>query len=374
MGSFDDRSLFIGDLSVFCTEDDLKNVFASFGPVEEVKIKRSKTTNISLCYGFITFEYGDSALTALKEMNGALVCGRMLRINWAMSSHNNEEMDSHDSKKTKVYDFNHKDTSIVTCIDSKEFTINEAYLKNTFSLHGNVLHVVIKRYAINSESGENSGYAFLYFEKSLDGIAAAVKTANTFQDTVVSRIRFKASITKALAVYIQKLNNQLELNDKSAMRNDYSSLSISPRAMKQQSSLDQFNQNPHYFHLQASPYVQQQQGLVQQPSYPYQLVTVAMPLPSGQNQQYWPNGHPVNYGIPSNVTTTTESMAYISPPVYYSRHMLARSPNSNYQSQYYNNENNAYNVNSSGFVLSDPNINPSNCLPINQSVHKLNYW
>jgi RNA recognition motif-containing protein len=72
--------LFLGDLSYFCGENDLQNVFQRFGYIEDVRIIRNKTTKKSLSYGFIEFATASSAVNALKEMNGAIVCGRAIRL------------------------------------------------------------------------------------------------------------------------------------------------------------------------------------------------------------------------------------------------------------------------------------------------------
>lgn len=40
------NSLFIGDLSKFCTEQNLEELFSSYGEITEVKIKRNISTGI----------------------------------------------------------------------------------------------------------------------------------------------------------------------------------------------------------------------------------------------------------------------------------------------------------------------------------------
>jgi RNA recognition motif-containing protein len=74
-------SLFIGDLSFFCTELDISNAFESYGDLLEIKIKRNQETNRNLSYGFIRFAASSNAKKALDEMDGRILCGRPMRSN-----------------------------------------------------------------------------------------------------------------------------------------------------------------------------------------------------------------------------------------------------------------------------------------------------
>lgn len=76
-------SLFVGDLSMFCTEVELEQVFAPYGELLEIKIMRNEETNRNLSYGFIKFATVACANAALEELNGFILCGRPLRIGWA---------------------------------------------------------------------------------------------------------------------------------------------------------------------------------------------------------------------------------------------------------------------------------------------------
>ena len=73
------NSLFIGDLSKFCTEGHLEDLFSPFGPIVEVKIKRNNTTGKTLSYGFVSFVNDESAVSALAALDGQTFHGRHLR-------------------------------------------------------------------------------------------------------------------------------------------------------------------------------------------------------------------------------------------------------------------------------------------------------
>ena len=71
------RSLFLGDLSSFCTEMDIVNHFQRYGIIEEIKIMKGKD-NKALGYGFLVFLDPESAVRA-KELDGTIFLGRTLK-------------------------------------------------------------------------------------------------------------------------------------------------------------------------------------------------------------------------------------------------------------------------------------------------------
>jgi RNA recognition motif-containing protein len=75
----DGCSLFLGDLSIFCTEKDIEDAFHQFGEIVEVRVQRSKETARALSYGFIEFADSPSAEAALNSMNNYVLKGRPLR-------------------------------------------------------------------------------------------------------------------------------------------------------------------------------------------------------------------------------------------------------------------------------------------------------
>jgi hypothetical protein len=78
-------TLFLGDLSRYCSENQIKEFFISYGiSIREVKIARApERPEKSLSYGFVTMASPEEALWVLENLQGALLCGRPLRIRWA---------------------------------------------------------------------------------------------------------------------------------------------------------------------------------------------------------------------------------------------------------------------------------------------------
>jgi RNA recognition motif-containing protein len=71
------RSLFLGDLSCYCHEQDIYNAFKSYGEIESIRLMRGKDNRV-LGYGFITFVDVRSTIAA-QAMNGTVVVGRPLK-------------------------------------------------------------------------------------------------------------------------------------------------------------------------------------------------------------------------------------------------------------------------------------------------------
>jgi hypothetical protein len=73
------RTLFVGDLSYFCGEEDLCNLFAQFGPILTVRVRRG-VTGESLMHGFIALESAEAAQRAISQLDGIEYMGRNMRL------------------------------------------------------------------------------------------------------------------------------------------------------------------------------------------------------------------------------------------------------------------------------------------------------
>ncbi|PWA50087.1 RNA recognition motif domain, eukaryote, Nucleotide-binding alpha-beta plait domain protein [Artemisia annua] len=75
--------LFVGGLSYDTNEPVLKDVFGQHGELIEVKVICDHKSGKSKGYGFVHFISEDSASKALTEMDGQLLDGRNIRIQYA---------------------------------------------------------------------------------------------------------------------------------------------------------------------------------------------------------------------------------------------------------------------------------------------------
>lgn len=77
------NKLFVGSLPYHVTEDELKNLFSSFGEIVSVHIVTDKMTGRSKGFGFVEMGSSESAQKALEELNGKEFEGRTLIVNEA---------------------------------------------------------------------------------------------------------------------------------------------------------------------------------------------------------------------------------------------------------------------------------------------------
>jgi RNA recognition motif-containing protein len=75
--------LYVGNLSFNTTENDLQDLFATVGPVQEVLLMQDRVTGKSRGFGFVTMSDSADATNAISQFNGKTVEGRALTVNEA---------------------------------------------------------------------------------------------------------------------------------------------------------------------------------------------------------------------------------------------------------------------------------------------------
>lgn len=86
--SSDACTIFIGDLSIFCSKEKIHSAFAEFGEIVDIRLKKDEKTSKMLSYGFVEYSTPNAAIAAMQEMNGKILCGRKIRIGWASNKGN----------------------------------------------------------------------------------------------------------------------------------------------------------------------------------------------------------------------------------------------------------------------------------------------
>ena|SRR5215510_13791702 len=76
------KKIYVGNLSFQTTENDLNDLFATFGAVEAVSIITDRDTGRSKGFGFVTMNQ-DGAEQAISQLNGTEHNGRALTVNEA---------------------------------------------------------------------------------------------------------------------------------------------------------------------------------------------------------------------------------------------------------------------------------------------------
>ncbi|ANH82573.1 RNA-binding protein [Niabella ginsenosidivorans] len=74
-------NIYVGNLSWNLKDQDLQNLFASYGEVASAKIVSDKFTNRSKGFGFVEMANDDEAKTAIDALNGTEVDGRNIVVN-----------------------------------------------------------------------------------------------------------------------------------------------------------------------------------------------------------------------------------------------------------------------------------------------------
>jgi RNA recognition motif-containing protein len=82
-GSVGPTKLFVGGLSWDTTSERLRAAFARFGPIVEATVIPDRETGRSRGFGFVTFENPKDAEEAIKQMSGADLDNRTLKVNRA---------------------------------------------------------------------------------------------------------------------------------------------------------------------------------------------------------------------------------------------------------------------------------------------------
>ncbi|EPY75387.1 hypothetical protein CB1_001672004 [Camelus ferus] len=90
-GSF---STFVGNIPYEATEEQLKDIFSEVGPVVSFRLVYDRETGKPKGYGFCEYQDQETALSAMRNLNGREFSGRALRVDNAASEKNKEELKS----------------------------------------------------------------------------------------------------------------------------------------------------------------------------------------------------------------------------------------------------------------------------------------
>src|SRR2546423_3526383 len=75
--------LYVGNLAYTTSEEDLQKLFASHGPVVEVKVPFDRETGRPRGFAFVTMATVEAAQAAIQALNGSAVGERLLTVNEA---------------------------------------------------------------------------------------------------------------------------------------------------------------------------------------------------------------------------------------------------------------------------------------------------
>ncbi|KAF2859997.1 hypothetical protein K470DRAFT_258346 [Piedraia hortae CBS 480.64] len=146
------RVLYVGGLDPRVTEDVLKQIFETTGPVQSVKIipdKNFQTKGYS--YGFVEYDDPQCAERAMQTLNGRRVHQQEIRVNWAYQATNKAKEDTSNHFHIFVGDLSNE--------------VSDEVLLQAFLPYGTVSEA---RVMWDMKTGRSRGYAFVSFRERAD--------------------------------------------------------------------------------------------------------------------------------------------------------------------------------------------------------------
>ena len=97
-------TIYIGNLSYTVDEDQLKDIFSTYGEVSYIRLMRDSETNRSKGFAFIQMPSKLEAKEAVKNLDGAVQHDRTLKVSFAKDNPRSrkQRMSDRDSKITNV--------------------------------------------------------------------------------------------------------------------------------------------------------------------------------------------------------------------------------------------------------------------------------
>lgn len=141
-----ETTLYVGNLDMQVSEKLLYELFLQAAPVREVYVPRDRVTGDAMGYGFVGFHSSQDTEYAMAIMNMVRLYGRPMRINMAGAG---------PSDRRNV------DVGATLHIGNLDPLVDDKLLYDTFSAFGQI--VQLPKLAVDPESGEPKGFAFLSF-------------------------------------------------------------------------------------------------------------------------------------------------------------------------------------------------------------------
>jgi len=77
------KNIFVGNLSFNTNEDELRQMFESYGQVDRVSILTDRDTGRSRGFGFVEMSSNEDGEKAIAALNGSQLGGRTINVNEA---------------------------------------------------------------------------------------------------------------------------------------------------------------------------------------------------------------------------------------------------------------------------------------------------
>ncbi|RNA25640.1 ELAV 3 isoform X8 [Brachionus plicatilis] len=146
-------NLIVNYLPQSMSNEELKTLFQSVGPLDSCKLIKNKLNNQSLCYGFINYSNLEDAEKAIKTFNGLKIENKIIKVSYARPSSDNI-----------------KGANLYVCGIPKLWGLDE--LNSYFSQCG---RIITSRILLNSSTGQSKGVGFVRYDQKKEAEIAIVK-------------------------------------------------------------------------------------------------------------------------------------------------------------------------------------------------------
>ncbi|KAI3908269.1 hypothetical protein MKX01_027291 [Papaver californicum] len=151
-------SLYVGDLHVDVTEDELYAAFNVIDNLVSVRICKDSVSSLSLGYGYVNYISTHDANLAIEKLNHTPLRGQMIRVMW---SHRDS-----DARNSGIANLFVKNLSV---------SIDNVKLHEMFSKYGNILSCKVA----TTQEGNSKGYGFVQYETE-ESATAAINNVNGY--------------------------------------------------------------------------------------------------------------------------------------------------------------------------------------------------
>ncbi len=136
-------NLIVNYLPQSMSEDDIKNLFSSIGPIQSCKLIKDKTTQVSLGYSFVNYHSAADAEKAIQNLNGLPLQQKMIKVSYARPS------------STAI-----KNANLYVAYLPKDYT--QVELEALFRPFGSI---ITSKILVDTATGLSRGVGFIRFDK-----------------------------------------------------------------------------------------------------------------------------------------------------------------------------------------------------------------
>lgn len=188
--SVDHGTLFLGCISIVCTEEELTELFSQHGTVVIVRIQRCSKTGTSLGYGFLTMSSEAEAERCIRELNGVCMRGRTMKVRkagYGLTADGNNCTPVAKNPASRLFNF---EAPTYTVHFKFRFThpscsINEVIMRNIFGSCGPINDVAIRKLSRDRATGLGCGYGFIHYADNEEGLKSALGVLATMKQITI---------------------------------------------------------------------------------------------------------------------------------------------------------------------------------------------